>query len=170
VLKPADLSKEQLLVLLENAAKTWLAHDGLWFLAVEKAHGLAEAVKLDAEAWAELTVIEAKRIKKVLNLPEKGGLPALKQALNFRLYAYLNQQDVIEVNPNKIIFRMTNCRVQAARNRKNLPDFPCKPVGIEEYSGFARTIDPRIKTRCIACPPDAHPPEFFCAWEFSLKE
>lgn len=170
MIKPTDLSKEQLLILLENAAKVWLAHDGLWFLSVEKAWGIQEAIKLDAQAMAAFTVIEANRIKKMLDLPERGGIPALQQALQFRLYAYINKQDIIKVNPNKIIFRMINCRVQAARKRKNLPDFPCKPVGIEEYSGFAHTIDPRIKTRCIACPPDVTPRDYFCGWEFSLEE
>jgi hypothetical protein len=64
---------------------------------------------------------------------------------------------------------MNNCRVQYARNQRNLPDFPCKPVGIIEYGDFAKTIDPRIKTRCIACPPDPHPHEYYCAWEFSIE-
>jgi hypothetical protein len=65
---------------------------------------------------------------------------------------------------------MNDCRVQSARKRNKLPDFPCKEVGIVEYSFFAQTIDPRIKTKCIACPPDPHPEEFYCAWEFSLEE
>ena len=30
-------------------------------------------------------------------------------------------------------------------------------------------IDPRIETRCVACPPDPHPEEYWCAWEFSIK-
>jgi hypothetical protein len=64
---------------------------------------------------------------------------------------------------------MENCRVQAARKRKNLPDFPCKPVGILEYTYFAKTIDPRIETRCISCPPDPHPEEYYCSWEFRIK-
>ncbi|MBK5273963.1 MAG: hypothetical protein JJE30_02775 [Desulfuromonadales bacterium] len=29
-------------------------------------------------------------------------------------------------------------------------------------------IDPRIRTSCIACPPDVHPEDFWCAWEFEL--
>jgi hypothetical protein len=41
-------------------------------------------------------------------------------------------------------------------------------VGLVEYAGFARTIDPRIVSRCVCCPPDAHPPEHWCAWEFSI--
>jgi len=163
-----DYSKEELIELLKDAAKNWLAHDGLWFQAVEKECGMESAIRLDVEAWEKFTVIEAKRIMERHNIKPGGGIPALIQALNFRLYAYLNKQEVIEVSENRCVFRMNMCRVQDARKRKNLPDFPCKPVGLVEYTNFAKTIDPRIKTRCIACPPDKHPEEYWCAWEFSL--
>ena len=63
----------------------------------------------------------------------------------------------------------TRCRVQDARKRKGLDDFPCREVGIEEYSRFASTIDPRVRTRCIHCPPGEHPEDSWCAWEFYLE-
>jgi hypothetical protein len=162
------LSREQLEELLLDFAKRWLAHDGLWFQAVEKSHGLEEAIRLDAAAWEKFTVNEAQRIMIFLGLEPNGGLPALKQALSYRLYSFINEQEIIEPDEHTLIFRMKDCRVQAARRRKNLPDFPCRPVGLVEYSGFARTIDPRIETRCLACPPGPHPPEYYCAWEFKL--
>ncbi|MHA1650057.1 MAG: DUF6125 family protein [Candidatus Helarchaeota archaeon] len=164
-----DLTKEELVGLLEDAAKNWLAHDGLWFQAVEKKFGINEAIDCDVEAWRRFTVIEAQRIMKRHKIPKNGGIPALIKALQFRLYAFINIQEIVEVSETRCIFRMNNCRVQAARKRKNLPDFPCKPVGLVEYSNFAKTIDPRIETRCITCPPDSHPPEYWCAWEFVLK-
>jgi hypothetical protein len=43
-----ELPREKLFLLLENFAKNWLAHDGLWFQAVEQAHGLQHAIDLDA--------------------------------------------------------------------------------------------------------------------------
>jgi hypothetical protein len=160
---------ESCLILLEDMAKRWLAHDGLWFQAVEKEYGMDAAIKMDAVAWEKFTALEAERIKKLFQLPENGGIPILKEALGLRFYALLNEQEIIDVDTNKIIFRMNDCRVQSARKRKNLPDFPCKSVGLVEYSGFARTIDPRIKARCIACPPDKHPEEYYCAWEFWIE-
>lgn len=167
---PQLLSKlenpEECLKIIEDLAKRWLAHDGLWFQAVEKEYGMEAAIKMDAAAWERFTVLEAERIKKMFQLPENGGIPVLKEALGLRLYAFLNEQEIIEIDANRIIFRMNDCRVQSARKRKNLPDFPCKPVGLVEYAGFARAIDPRIQTRCIACPPDEHSPEYYCAWEF----
>jgi len=162
------LGKEQLIGMLEDAAKNWLAHDGLWFQAVERACGMEAAIRLDAEAWAEFTAIEARRIRERHGLAAGGGLEALEQALGYRLYAYLNRQEILRPDGHTLIFRMNECRVQAARRRKGLPDFPCRPVGLVEYANFARAIDPHIRTRCIACPPDPHPPEFWCAWEFTL--
>jgi hypothetical protein len=163
------LTREQLEYLLADFAKRWLAHDGLWFQAVEQSYGMEKAIELDAQAWEKFTVLEAGRIMQFLKLEPGGGLPALKQALQFRLYSLVNEQEIVEQDDNCFIFRMKDCRVQAARKRKNLLDFPCRPVGEVEYSGFARTIDPRIKTRCLACPPGPHPPGYYCAWEFSIK-
>lgn len=164
------MSREELLSFIQELSKRWLAHDGLWFQAVEREYDMDVAIQLDVAAWEKFTVIEAKRIKALLNLPQEGGLEGLARALMFRLYAFINKQEIIWESDKKLIFRMNDCRVQGARKRKNLPDFPCKPVGVVEYSGFASTIDHRIKTRCIACPPDEHPSEYYCAWEFTLTE
>lgn len=163
-----DFSKEELILLLQDASKNWLAHDGLWFRAVEDTFGTETAIELDRKAWETFTVIEAKRIMKRLDIKPGGGIPALIQALKFRMYAHINVQEVVEQDEKHCVFRMNNCRVQEARKRQDLPDFPCKSVGIVEYSGFARTIDPRIKTQCLTCPPDLHPPNFWCAWEFTI--
>jgi hypothetical protein len=166
--EPKDLSKEELLELLADAAKNWLAHDGLWFLLVEQECGLKKAIELDKRAWEKFAVIEAKRIMQRLGIKPGGGIPALIEALGFRLYAHINEQEISEVTPTRCVFKMKTCRVQAARKKKGLPDFPCKPVGLVEYSKFAHTIDPRIKTKCLVCPPDEHPDDLWCAWEFYL--
>lgn len=163
------LPKEQLVGMLEDAAKNWLAHDGLWFLAVEEAGGMETAIRCDIRAWEQFSAVEAQRILQRHALPPHGGLETLEIALGYRLYAFLNVQEIRRVDERTLLFRMNECRVQSARKRKGLPAFPCKPVGLVEYSVFARTIDPRIRTRCIACPPDEHPEDFWCAWEFTIE-
>jgi hypothetical protein len=165
-----QLSKDELIDLLEDAAKNWLSHDGLWFLTAEDTFDIETAIELDRRAWEQFTVVEAKRIMRRLELEPGGGIPALKEALQRRLYAYINVQEILDVDERTIIFRMNECRVQTARQRKGLPDFPCKSVGLAEYTNFACTIDPRFHTRCIACPPEDHPDEYWCAWEFTLLD
>jgi hypothetical protein len=166
----SKLPREELEAWLKDAALNWLAHDGLWFLAAEERFGMRAAIELDAKAWESFTVIEAKRIMKRAGLAPKGGIDALAAALERRLYALINEQEFVERSPTRLVFRMKDCRVQAARKSKGLPDFPCKPVGLVEYNGFARTIDSRIETRCLGCPPDPHPEEWYCSWEFKLRD
>lgn len=165
-----NLSKEELVKIIVDDAKNWLAHDGLWFQAIERRYGIDVAVDADIEAWRYFTVIEAKRIMERLGLKPGGGIPALVECLKHRFYARLNLQESSEVTDTRAVFKMLDCRVQSARKRKGLADHPCKSVGIVEYGEFARTIDPRITTRCIACPPDPHPEEYWCAWEFTLQD
>ena len=165
-----DLDRQELLALARDFGVRWLAHDGLWFQAVEAERGMAEAIRHDKSAWERFTVIEARRIMRFLGLEPGGGLPALLRALNFRLYALVNEQEVVERSEKHCVFRMRDCRVQSARRRKGMDDFPCKEVGIEEYGRFAATIDPRITTRCLYCPPDEHPEDAWCAWEFTLED
>jgi len=164
-----DLSKEELLALLRDGALNWLAHDGLWFRAVEERFGMEAAMDLDREAWRGFTAVEAKRIMKRLGMDPGGGIPALVRALGYRLYARVNEQEVVEESATRCVFRMRTCRVQEARKRQGLADFPCKSVGVVEYGGFARTIDERIETTCLSCPPDAKPADAWCVWEFRLK-
>jgi hypothetical protein len=156
-------------ILIADFAKLWLAHDGLWFQAVENAYGLETAIKLDTEAWSKFSPIEAKRILERLGKEPGGGLGLLVEALDQRLYAFINKQRVVEKTDHKLIFEMTGCRVQDARHRKGLAPFPCKEVGIVEYSTFAKTIDPRIETRCLRCPPDSYNGEYWCRWEFTIE-
>lgn len=98
------------------------------------------------------------------------GIPALKKALQFRLYARINEQSLISIDQKTLRLEMNDCRVQSARKRKGLDDFPCKPVGIAEYTFFAHTIDDRIRTAVICCPPDDHPESYYCAWQFNLED
>ena len=163
-----DLSREDLLKLLEIYAKNWAAHDGCWFLAAEAKYGLEAAMALDAAAWEGFAPIEAERIKAGFGLPAHGGLPALEQALKLRMYALANRQEVVRINENVLELRMIECRVQQARRRKGLQDFPCKRVSVIGFPKFARTIDPDIQAECLACPPDAVG-EGFCRWRFTRK-
>jgi hypothetical protein len=165
-----DLPDADLKSLKDNVAINWLANDGVWFQAVEFSRGMFDAKRCNDSCWSNFSPFEAWSIKRLLDLPENPGLDGLKKALKFRLYATINKQSMKDETPTSFVFQMNDCRVQSARKRKGLDDYPCKSGGMAEYPTFAETIDPRIKTECIGCPPDAHPDEWFCAWKFSMEE
>lgn len=163
-----NLSKAELIELIELYAKNWLALDGVWFQSIENECGMEEAIFHDKNAWERFTVIEAKRIKDFLILPEQAGLDGLAKALQLRFYGSINEYEFL-FEENKLIFRNVDCRVQTARKRKGMDYHPCKPVGIVEYEGFAKTIDNRIECHCLSCFPDATDDTACCVWEFTLN-
>ena len=166
----AETPKDKLINILNNVGINWLANDGVWFTCVEAARDMFDAKRCNDSTWTRFSPFEAWSIKEFLGLPEQAGLEGLKVALQFRMYARINVQTILDDGPNAIIFQMNDCRVQSARKRKKLDDYPCKSAGLVEYTTFAETIDSRIKTECIGCPPDKHPDEWFCAWRLSIPE
>lgn len=165
----SQLSREDLLKLVRLYAKNWLAHDGCWFLAVEEKLGMEMAIELDTKSWACFAPIEARRIMQAFDVPEGAGLEGLEKAISLRLYAAINRQEAERVDEHTMRFRMVECRVQQARQRKGLPLFPCKSVGLVEFTQFTRAVDPRIETICVHAPPDAVT-NSFCEWEFRLSQ
>ena len=70
-----SLTKDELIELIDIYSKNWLALDGVWFQSIERKLGMDEAMYHDKEAWKSFTVIEARRIKTFLKLPEQAGRP-----------------------------------------------------------------------------------------------
>ncbi|MCK5542847.1 MAG: cytosolic protein [Desulfobacterales bacterium] len=154
--------------LMKTIAKNWLVNDGVWFQAVEFDRGMNDAKRCNDSCWAQFSPYEANSIKTFLNFDTSPGLEGLKKAFGFRMYSMINKQSIVNETENSFEFQMNECRVQVARKRKELDDYPCKSGGLVEYAYFARAIDKRIKTECISCPPDDHPKDWYCAWRFSI--
>jgi hypothetical protein len=155
--------------LIEALSVNWLANDGVWFQAIERSMGMSEAKRCNDSSWANFSPFEASAIRQFLQLGDQPGLEGLKAALRFRLYAFINKQSFTNETDDSFDFLMNDCRVQSARKRKGMDDYPCKSGGLIEYTSFARTIDSRITTECLCCPPDKHPDDYYCAWRFRLK-
>jgi hypothetical protein len=165
-----DLPKETLLKIVDVYAKSFQAIDGAYFLSLEEKYGMDVAIEIDKQAWRIFAPIEAKRIMKEFNIPPNGGLESLEKALLFRINTRLNMHSLERTDDKTLILKMNECRVQVARKRKGLPDHPCKDVALIEYEVFAKIIDSRLQTKCLVCPPDLHPEEYYCAWKFTLED
>lgn len=169
-----NMEQEQLESLLQAVSMNWLALDGVWFQAAE-AHapaGMHDAKRINDTCWNRFSPLEASHIREILQFTPPASpqeaLSQLETALAHRLYARINVQEVVERTQDSFVFRMKECRVQVARKRKGLEDYPCKSGGCVEYATFASAFSPLIRTDCIACPPDPHPDDWYCAWRFSI--
>lgn len=164
-----NMEKERLISLIKAMSFTWMACDGVWFRTVEDNYDMYTSKRCNDTCWTRYSPLEAAMIKSFLQLPKHSGLDGLEQALNFRLYAHINEQTV-ERSGDELILRMVKCLVQRIRKQKRLPDYPCKSAGLAEFPAFARTIDSRIRVECISCPPDKHPKAWFCSWRFYIPK
>ena len=162
-----QLTKEELIELLEMASKNLVAMDGVWFQVLEERYGMDKAMEIDAEVWNRYPISEAKRLKKFLGLGEHPGLEGLERALSLNYNVHANESSM-HWEDDALVFRIEVCRVQAARNRKGMEYHPCKPVGINEYTTFAKAIDDRIEVECLSCYPEVVDPTCGCAWKFTI--
>ena len=164
------LPKKTLIDMLKMFSQNALVIDGCWFQAVEDEYGQEKAVELDTRAWARYGLIEAKRIMKTFNIAEK-GTSALAKALNYQIWVHAQNMawDIPEVTGNSVVFNVTDCGIQRARIKSGRGEFPCKGVGIVLFQEFAKAIDPRFSLNCLVCPPDEHPDDLWCSWEFRLE-
>ena len=164
----AAMDSARLQALLSALAVNWLVLDGVWFQAVETREGMAAAKGRQRCLLGAFLAVGSRPHQGRAGPAGRRRSAALQAAFGHRLYAVINEQAVFFEDDGSLVLQMTKCRVQTARHRKGLPDYPCKSGGVVEYTSFARTIDPRIGCECIACPPDGHPDEWVCAWRFRL--
>ncbi|MFH1031640.1 MAG: DUF6125 family protein [Chloroflexota bacterium] len=162
-----QLSKDELIALIEEYAKLYMALDGLWFLAVEKGYGHDVAEKLDVEVWKSLIPMEARRVVNARKL-SKGGLEAVIEAFKFRP-SFLTKEYEITKRKNKAIVRVTKCRSLHAMERDKREVSSCLKVLEDAYPRFAKNIDSRINFRVKKAPPRKSADDTCCEWEIELK-
>lgn len=164
-----DLSREQLVAYVQLCSKNLFAIDGTWFQSIETELGMNEAIHHDERAWERYTASEARRIKAFLGLEDGCGLEGLAQALPLKLTSLCNETELLWEDGD-LVFRVVSCRVQAARGRKGMEFHPCKSVGLVEYGGFARSLDPRIECICDSCYPNVEDSSCACSWRFRVVD
>ena len=163
-----ELPSEKLKALLKVYIRQFFTLDGLWFLAVEDKFGLDAATKLDEKVWDGLGFREAKRLKEALNLKGE-NLQTLIETLKLTPFYFYGKSEFKETSDNKVVFRVVECPPQIARIKAGRGEFPCKHVDLAYFKSFAQAINPKIKVKCLTAPPDPHPKEYWCEWEFNLE-
>jgi len=163
------LTKEQLAEFLFLHLRNLWTVDGLYFLGIEEAYGTEVATNIDAHVWEVMGKIEARKLKEFLKITGD-DIPSMMNALQYSSWALDLENKEIVVEKNHAIVRNVRCRVQNTRHEKGLKEFGCKPVRYGFLKAFAKEFNPAIVVKCKVCPPDAHPTNLWCEWEFTLKE
>lgn len=142
--------------------------DGLYFLGIEEAFGTEAATEIDRKVWAVMGKIEARRLKELFEITGD-DIPSVIKALRLSGWALDLEDKEIVVEKDKAIVRNVRCRVQNTRLKKGLSEFGCKPVRWGFLKAFANEFNPDVVVECKVCPPDKHPDNLWCEWEFRYK-
>ena len=143
--------------------------DGLYFLGIEEAFGTEAATEIDKKVWEIMGKIEARRLRKLFDI-SGNNIHSMIKGLRLSGWALDLEDKEIVVEKDKAIVRNIKCRVQNTRIKKGLSEFPCKKVRWSFLKSFAREFNPDIVVDCHVCPPDEHPGDLWCEWEFKMKE
>ena len=165
----ADIKNDDLTELLFMHIRNIWSEDGLYFLGIEKRFGLDAAIEIDSEVWAVMGSIEARRLKRILGIT-KCRIPQLFSALKHSTWWLNLEYKGYELEENRLVIRNKRCHVQITREKKGLGEFGCKPVRTGFLNSFVKEFNPDIKVVCNVCPPDEHPKDLFCEWEFSIND
>ena len=152
--------------LVEFCSRSAYTLDGLWFTLVEERFGLDAALEIDEEVWRRLCLVQARRIQKYFPVDEGSSMRNLLKVIELDPLWTIFKPKVVELTDSRAVLRFTDCPPQKARIRDGRGEFPCKPVGIAFLNSYAEVIDPKIKVSCLTCPPDAHPTQYWCEWQF----
>lgn len=145
------------------------AVDGLYYVGIEEKFGTDAATDIDIKVWEILGKIEARKLKEFFNIKEN-DIPSIMKVLQYSGWALDLEDKEVIVEEKRGIIRNVKCRVQNTRIKKGLVEFGCKPVRFGFLKAFAKEFNPNIIVTCNVCPPDKHPDDLWCEWEFTLKE
>jgi len=142
--------------------------DGLYFLGIEKKFGTEAATEIDAGVWETMAAIEAKSLQRMFKISENPDLATVIGLLRKSSWTLDQPFKTIEASDKRATLSIDKCRTQEARLSKGLREFPCKKVRFGYLRTFAKTLNPKIEVNCLVCPPDEHPKNLWCRWEFAL--
>lgn len=145
------------------------AVDGLYYLGIEEKYGTEIATEIDRRVWEIIGKIEARNLKEFLGIKEN-DIPSMMKALQYSEWALDLEDKEITVEKDRGVIRNVKCRVQNTRIQKGFGEFGCKPVRWGFLKAFAKEFNPNIIVDCKVCPPDSHPDDLWCEWEFTLRK
>jgi hypothetical protein len=164
----AKISMEKLLDFFFLQVRNLWRVDGLYFLGIEEKFGTQAATEIDAGAWQIMAKIEAESLRKMFQVDENVDIPTIMDLLRKSSWALDQPFKTIKISNKRAVLSVDRCRTQEARLKKGLSVFPCKKVRFGYLKNFAKTLNPNTEVNCLVCPPDKHPPDLWCRWEFKL--
>ena len=166
--KLSQLSKEQLLDFIDMQQKNWWNLQNNYILYINNEYGEEAAVNADAHCFPANAKVQMYRLRKLFGL--KDDLQSLMDAMALSTIWANGEYEIRKIDDQRFTIKVTTCHQQVRRLEDGIGEIPCKPAGIAICEAAATVINPSAKAKCLVCPPDKHPEDVWCEWEFEIPK
>ena len=161
------LPKEKLVDYIYLIHKNFWTLHGNYIMNLEKRYGEGVAMEFEDLAFGRAAEVQVYRLKEFFGLGD--DMSALMKIFDFSEFCSNIEYEFLEVTNNRLIWRVTKCPMQLTRLEAGLPEIACKLSAMPINERIAKTVNPKMKSTCITCPPDPHPPDRWCEFEFKIQ-
>jgi len=159
-------TKEELIDFIDMLQRNWWNLQNNWMLYVNNEYGEEAAVKGDSHCFTANAKVQMYRLIKMYGL--KGDLQSLMDAMVLSTIWANCDYDIWKIDDTKFRIKVTNCYQQVRRVEDGIGELACKPAGIAICEAAGKVINKETQMKCIVCPPDEHPSDVWCEWEFEV--
>jgi len=162
----SKLSKDKLLEFIDMLQKNWWNLQNNHMLYINNEYGEEAAVRSDSHVFPANATVQVYRLKKMFNL--KDDLRSLMDAMVLSTIFANGDYEIWKIDEKRFRIKVTNCYQQVRRLEDGIGELACKPAGIAICEAAAKVINPAAEVKCLVCPPDEHPDDVWCDWEFGV--
>ncbi|MBU2552704.1 MAG: hypothetical protein KKB20_30100 [Proteobacteria bacterium] len=162
------LSKEELLEFIDMYFKNWWNLQNNWMAYMDSEYGQEAAVKADGHCFSAAARVQMYRLRKMFNLG--GDADSIIKAMVLSTIWANGDFVVSKIDDKTFRFKVTDCWQQVRRLQEGMGELACKAAGQAICDAALEVMNPDCKVRCLVCPPDEHPKDVWCEWEFTLPD
>jgi hypothetical protein len=166
-----ELSKAELIELVQLYSKLFLAVDGFWYLAVNALVDEDTATACDFWVWEKYTPYELKRLLQLRNITGN-DLEAFAAVLGFSPWFTNLKYRLTREGENRLNFTVLECPTLRALIREGAgrENTICHKVDPHLFQIMIQSLNPKGKVIPIKLPPETSGDNICCRWQFSIEE